>query len=123
MSTQTKHTPGPWEAIKSDGKFFIDAERSEENGIGIAATFHDEPWAEANARLIAAAPEMLAAVIEAHNVLEAAALCLTPRGSRSRLDSAIEQARAAIAKATGGAKTRSETALRQRGPFAEKFSD
>ena len=44
MSTQTKHTPGPWEAIHSDGKFFIDAK----NGICVAATFH-EPWTEANA--------------------------------------------------------------------------
>ena len=100
----TNHTPGPWKVYEcTDGTTNICGNRDYPDGVCKMLWSGKKQRDEANARLIATAPEMLAAVIEAHNVLEAAALCLTPRGSRSRLDSAIEQARAAIAKATGGA--------------------
>lgn len=62
----TKHTPGPW-TIKAG---FIVAEASGWKGAFVAKPLHvdidnkvsDTPRAEANARLIAAAPDMLAAL-------------------------------------------------------------
>lgn len=85
---QTKHTPGPWELRQStNGYWFID---HEQGGEGYTLTKLE--CGEDDARLIAAAPELLVA-------LEA---CL------QRLDSHDEQsvpeclaALAAIAKATG----------------------
>lgn len=98
----TGHTPGPWEVSTiegedvlmvgggEDGSAIVADVRTGWNGLGMD---------EANARLIASAPEMLAALKELLDQLEgigipewsgAEGLCLT-------------QARAAIAKAEGGA--------------------
>ena len=63
--SNTKHTPGPW-SISSACKNAINAERNNKL-IGIGTTYHDpdsvyfigQDEAIANARLIAAAPELL----------------------------------------------------------------
>lgn len=101
--TQT-HTPGPWRAdiLDSYGRFEIrqsDGGRMFAQGRswGDGATAETQ---EANARLIAAAPDLLAAleamVIANHGL---------PANPAEEVDlvcrAALEQARAAIARATG----------------------
>ena len=67
MSNEPQHTPGPWTYRKASKHFHIEASAP---GYGTAvAEVHyvgnaDTGWtSEANARLIAAAPEMLAALV------------------------------------------------------------
>ena len=118
---ESKHTPGPWgydyqERHVSDGRprFVL------RGPVGGKASPHDEPWLgdlnadahsihstrpedeqamateRANARLIAAAPEML----EALRAISDA--CDLPDSSYTAVErSALARARAAIAKATG----------------------
>lgn len=99
----SKHTPGPWRkcggmtprytAIQSSGGFIVfqmaDSGTDKEHGRQIAAP--DMDTQQANACLIAAAPELLEALqLLVHAV--AARLCT---------DDEIELARTAIAKAQG----------------------
>lgn len=56
----TKHTPGPWTVRKDAIKFLITAK--DNSGIAHTSGLHYD--SEANARLIAAAPELLEALIE-----------------------------------------------------------
>ena len=53
--SETKHTPGPWEARRhiNGSHWFVDAPSSDEDGTGI--TVSDE-LGKGDARLIAAAP-------------------------------------------------------------------
>lgn len=87
MSTQAKaaHTPGPWNAI--GGNVW--------DSRAIVATgsweHRSESEREANARLIAAAPEMLAAL--------RLILASGPLANGMRDDGAMDQAREAVAKA------------------------
>lgn len=94
------HTPGPWEVddvLSSQASNAISAPT-----WGMLATVSkgtakdDEKEALANARLIAAAPELLEAL---------KALCVRWKGNPDNYSHAAEirQARAAIAKAKGGA--------------------
>lgn len=107
----SKHTPGPWEACalfsasENHHGFFI----GEPNGYRIATVIPmdcDGIEGLANARLIAAAPEFLEAlrtfanVGEYRELREAMAMCLRPH-ERDGFLAAFEQAKAAIAKATG----------------------
>ena len=87
-----KHTPGPWEvhpttlhpAVRSVGTANAAPRR-----ICTAGSMNGSPVDEHNARLIAAAPELL----------EALQFVMTASGEQP--STAFEQARAAIAKATG----------------------
>ena len=107
MST-LKHTPGPWcPHIASEYYPGIDAQN---NGISIVIVgdIHDQQddggvrgrtaeEAEANAHLIAAAPELLEALQTLNLVIG-----LTPiAGNKDALQEACDIARAAIAKAEG----------------------
>lgn len=61
----TKHTPGPW-SVDPDAPEYV-------TGYQIASTVqgdHMEPVSEANARLIAAAPELLAVLEQVAQYLE-----------------------------------------------------
>lgn len=87
-NSTTNHTPGPWRVHAVAGLI------QEANGHSIAAytgTSQDE--ADANARLIAAAPELLAAL---EHLLALNSGCAPEEEERG-----WDQARAAIAKATG----------------------
>lgn len=67
MTQPTKHTPAPWIAHpspESDGKYHVF------NGDGDYLTLDDDVH-EANARLIAAAPELLEALQEAYKEIRA----------------------------------------------------
>ena len=87
----SKHTPGPWIAeARSTLDTFYDVTTLD--GSGIAAIWDDSPGiAEANARLIAAAPDMVKALKVAHGAIWSG-------GNTVKALSAIE---AAIAKADG----------------------
>jgi hypothetical protein len=84
----TEHTAGPWTVSKPSGNY-IDAPASK--GSIAALTFSATP---ADARLIAAAPDLLAALQEV--------LCdLDTLREPYRNEAICERVRAAIAKATG----------------------
>ncbi len=102
QTTNTKHTPGPWTLlINKEGGNWDWAIRTVkphnpagEIGIHIAEVNRFLPEVEANAHLIAAAPEMFAAL--------EAILFQIVQGKVLERDACITAARAAIAKAKGG---------------------
>lgn len=61
------HTPGPWMLAMHPGMPFIHANDNTESGIAeiFDSDFIDSDTKEANARLIAAAPDLLAALEQA----------------------------------------------------------
>lgn len=107
--SEGKHTQGPWVFARANERDFHVRPTGRamlQRTIGyrpIATVKHDkrlpESEAYANAALIAAAPELLAALQEVTMVLDA---LLNVRGNEPDQDSISGRARAAIAKATGG---------------------
>ena len=95
-----RHTPGPWVARRLEEEGFCYEDVMDEYGYYIA-TCHEgvrgERNADANARLIAEAPDLLAALQRIVAVLDkqVASPHLAERASP------LAQAKAAIAKATG----------------------
>ena len=102
MSTQTKHTPGPWAignthfvpGFSPDGMDWIIAIRNTETGFACIAQGSTKEKAEANARLIAAAPDLLEACIDA------AKFIMQGHGDQIAIWDTLNSA---IAKAEGGA--------------------
>lgn len=111
------HTPGPWHTFRQGTKHFVSQAADEEFRFAHAVVFefnyHPDSIgaarneAESNARLIAAAPRILAALRTAENALRYAA-----QESAGRVRSEIvggwlyhaDQCRAVIADAVGGAE-------------------
>jgi len=96
------HTPGPWTVDYTDDNLRIysgDLLIGEVSGSTEHIKVHglDEETTEANAWLIAAAPDLLAALERILARVETLNL-LTERGEEAKM---AEQARAAISKATG----------------------
>lgn len=90
--SEKKHTPGPWK-IKQPERFECDAYIGAEGNGGYRIANCFGPDTEANARLIAIAPELLDALIHLeHNA----------RKSGADMGLALDVARAAITKAQGG---------------------
>ena len=90
-----KFTPGPWIAKELDGAGWVDIVKLNDGGresVPFAACKHFDQ--EANARLIAAAPELL-------DALHAADQTFAQNGLLA-CHAARQQISAAIAKATGG---------------------
>lgn len=96
------HTPGPWVvddpnshlvAVLKDGVYHYVANCAPGNW---SATVRDNDEIDANAALIAAAPDMLAALIQARARLVSLMLALDEKDAFDRI-------RAAIAKAEGAA--------------------
>ncbi len=89
MTAEVKHTPGPWKAVKAaHGPIDIIDKRGRDVVTLYGGGVETESLA-LNANLIAAAPELLEALIHAAQDLES-------------LGYKADSARAAIAKATGG---------------------
>lgn len=86
-----KHTPGPWHVTSMTLNLVVVGA----NGGAVARTDYAGTLDEDNARLIAAAPEMLDALERLLSVIE-------KRFGSASLDGTMMIARAAIAKATGG---------------------
>ena len=92
MSIQAKHTPGPWNICASTPSL-IEAAHHNVNDVTIAQAFEPQgsaslPEMWANARVIAAAPDLLAALQEVVEISD-------------RKHDAWDKARAAIARARG----------------------
>lgn len=91
MAANTKHTAGPWAAIPQNprGTFWQVQSEKEAESITIGAS-------EQNAKLIAAAPDLLAA-------LESVLSFKYPQWETGKWDdlAPVKQARAALAKAKG----------------------
>ena len=86
-----QHTPGPWITVGAVGG--VDVETL--GGLTICLPLNADGAFEANARLIAAAPELLTALIDLHAVAQV---------GRDEDCFAIANAAAAIAMATGSAR-------------------
>jgi hypothetical protein len=85
--TEAKHTPGPWQSCNYDGRCRVIL--GDDLRIAVVLGDHDE--SAANARLIAAAPDLL----------EALELWLSAADIHT-FDDAKAKARATIARAKGG---------------------
>jgi hypothetical protein len=92
----TQHTPGPWDTETKGSKHFIDGA----DGLTVAyldrSGVRERAEIEANIRLIAAAPELLAALKDLLQIT-------LSRGEKLGLDDGgpvLDKARATIAKAT-----------------------
>lgn len=102
MST---HTPGPWQAT-ADG--YVSKASSEEGYVRYTSPWCDGAWdgdaeAIANGTLMAAAPDLLEALVELTTADDDILKCDDPTGKSiiERKVKAITKARAAIAKARG----------------------
>lgn len=116
------HTPGPWDYVPSNEHHgpYVTTEYgitvcdcycmsnpsslSVRNGGNSKPIHHMHEMADANARLIAAAPELLEALIQACGQLNVERVAASSRGeiSRStRIGECLKQVEAAIAKAEG----------------------
>lgn len=119
---EAKHTPGPWEVRKLNSGCVAgtipvctpDYGKALMSGTNVANVNGKAGEQEANARLIAAAPDLLTALIEVVRVNEAEATC--PEWATAML-----QAHAAIAKATGQPTV--EEAGEKLGYSAQKIRD
>lgn len=98
MMAQAQHTPGPWFARKNTAGYY-DISIGDADYSPSFATAHHNPYAQvdadaldANARLIAAAPEMLDALRQ---------MVVNSKGDRKEYRDCHKKALAAIAKAEG----------------------
>lgn len=108
MSAHTPHTPGPWHCVSIGTSHLIAQASDEDFRFAIAKVFEqtyhpsgiesNRDEARANARLIAAAPELLAALREMLAELDGR---IAPHGYIYRDTGGMILARAAIAKAEG----------------------
>lgn len=115
----SKHTPGPWEIgrpafgeqhiyVSSGHTVRGEPVKSGRQHICVlpyegkrgAVAYHE--MFNANARLIAAAPDLLAALKDTHALLQATLLIINDPEARSIAKQQLDSNRAAIAKATGG---------------------
>lgn len=95
---RTQHTPGPWIQDRScEGRTVV---ANDPNGIAfnLAHLPGEHPMQEANARLIAAAPDLLEACKPALEMLDCAEMERMKLRGKAKT---IRQLRAAIAKAQG----------------------
>ena len=99
VPTSPAHTPGPWDVEPKGSRHFVDGA----DGLTVAyldrAGVRERSEIEANARLIAAAPELLEALEAVLPDLEHYVATHGPGP-----DKRLAAARAAIAKAKGGAQ-------------------
>lgn len=102
---KTQHTPGQW-SVASYGEQLRLVIKRGKLSLAEILTWSDGPEsraeATANARLIAAAPDLLAALEKALASIEGQAELLRHCGAAYGIGATLAQARAAIAKATGG---------------------
>lgn len=100
--TETKFTPGPWKVHPVDDCTVVASDGSEVAAIDGDYNQPDTwPIMEANARLIAAAPDLYEALVDIEQMIHNCADA--PRNPDSLPMMVLHHARAAIAKATGEA--------------------
>ncbi len=91
----SKHTPGPWTAEERE-----DAVWNIRSSLGLVARCPE--FEEADARLIAAAPDMIAALERVTHIIERLSLKEVKGKSLDDLNSAYDGIKQVINKATGG---------------------
>ena len=91
------HTPGPWR-IDGNDDLPLAVIEDNEDGTGICEIGERTPLNLANAALIAAAPEMLAAL---QLIADSVTFTGMSQAAPLQLDAVIKVAKAAIARATG----------------------
>jgi hypothetical protein len=101
----SKHTPGPWKALPSetdDAGFIAQPIVSDATKGTVANVYGGTILAEpyANARLIAAAPELLQCLREIKVCFQVALLSFSPEIAKEGME-LVREAEAAIAKAEG----------------------
>lgn len=105
---QTKHTPGPWSVLWSSNTF--PSIHAGPTSVPVASLYAHTPSrsdrdifenAEANARLIAAAPELLEALNGIQNALQNYNQTAPVNELREKLGPMLQRI---IAKATGGSR-------------------
>ena len=110
MSTATKHTPGPWaafldELVPERGAVYVEGPHGWDDSPICACDYGSSAEEnEANAQLIAAAPDMaeaLPALIECAEILAAQCRASGDEGRARMYQARAEAGRSAIAKATG----------------------
>jgi len=94
------HTPGPWTATGHDGKQCVIIECTW-GSVAKVLPVGAQDQETANAQLIAAAPELLAALKFCLTWVETFDRQTGPKSSEGPLFTSINQARAAITKAEG----------------------
>lgn len=105
MKIETKHTPGPW--YLSERKIAVKGHSAGGySGASVATTSpsNTDETRQADARLIAAAPELLAVAEEYARTLTLARLVLVASNdteSLAQMDANLSRARAVISKAKG----------------------
>jgi hypothetical protein len=104
------HTPGPWHAWQQPiGEEWAVTTDADVPPYGMPVRVADKIETAANARLIAAAPELLASVVEEVEYFDSLMASLDPgdvglrEASMRHHGPRIARARAAVAKAKGGA--------------------
>ena len=96
-------TPGPWRLVKVDNRVYVCAEKNKRVSKICAftfnntesGTFQERPVCEANAQLVAAAPDLY------HALRLSAAVLAGEELSKLALERALEAARDALQKAGG----------------------
>lgn len=111
VSTPAQHTPGPWRVDIGELSGCVEVGVNDAQGNFICTMHGIPPTAnQANARLIAAAPDMLAALYEAESAIASHNLSRKHEGSECPWDfgegfgGCLDKIRAAILKATGAAQ-------------------
>lgn len=107
---ERKWTKGPWEIIPRGSKHLAPCilRKAETCGAYVAEvrTYPPDPEADANARLIAAAPDLYEALEEANNVIRSLAvayLMTIPDGDERGFFPLYDRMKSALAKARGEA--------------------
>jgi hypothetical protein len=104
------HTPGPWIVVENVNDIFIDSPIESNGGdesieVCRMSRQDEDPYITPNARLIAAAPELLEALKRLLGAIEADVKISPTMPVKISFETngmAIDEARAAIAKAEGG---------------------
>lgn len=98
--SQTKHTPGPWVIEKLSGGWGVHAPNWGYVAFHVSSDLpHWNEGQEANRRLIAAAPELLAALVKAERMFRE--IGFIAAADSARPESLWNEITTAIAKATG----------------------
>lgn len=100
MSEKPKHTPGPWRCVRNaaDSQWLIACEESQDNRGYVATAATTNASDEANARLIAASPELLESLLLVMDWIKNWSPSFAEDGEWA---DAERRVKAAIAKATG----------------------
>jgi hypothetical protein len=97
--TQTQHTPGPWRVFDALTDIEIVTDRRTANETESIVQFKGQRNAKANAYLMAAAPDLLAALIDAEVLLTASYLDHADTPNGNAVFQGLETVKAAIANA------------------------